>query len=367
MAIKAYVGIMGSGKTYEVVSVVIYGALKRGRRVVSNIAGLDFEVMKASLIAEGVDESKIGELVCIPHEKVFEPTFWRTDFDAEKGIESFLQPGDLLALDEIWRFWNGLGLKSEDGKQKRPERVMNFVQMHRQMTHPESGVACDVAIITQDPADIHRSIRGVVEETYLMTKLTAIGSTSRYRVDCFQKTRVTRSPLMSYQRSYDPAKFGFYKSHSQRKEGEAEAREENIDGRGNVLKGALIRVVLPLMLLVGIGAVWAVMRVFTPSQKPPAAAESKPDQKSPATASAPVVVPEKKSMNSDAWRVVGWFQSGGSLGVALVGEGDRLRVVYDPPNVQLHGLMLSVQLPEKDFATTYGGPALSSGLLGSRR
>lgn len=32
MSIKAYVGRMGSGKTYEVVSVVILNALRNGRR-----------------------------------------------------------------------------------------------------------------------------------------------------------------------------------------------------------------------------------------------------------------------------------------------------------------------------------------------
>ena len=41
MSIKAYVGIMGSANL-RVVTVVIYNALKRGRRVASNIAGLNF-------------------------------------------------------------------------------------------------------------------------------------------------------------------------------------------------------------------------------------------------------------------------------------------------------------------------------------
>ena len=43
MAINAYTGLMGSGKTYEVVSSVVLPALLKGRRVVSNIEGLDYE------------------------------------------------------------------------------------------------------------------------------------------------------------------------------------------------------------------------------------------------------------------------------------------------------------------------------------
>lgn len=359
MAIKAYVGIMGSGKTYEVVSVVIYNALRRGRRVVSNIAGLNFEAMKASLLAEGVTESAIGELVCVPHEKILDPLFWRTDQDAEKGIEAFIQPGDLLALDEIWRFWNGLGLKTEDGTQKRPDRVMNFFRMHRQMTHPETGVSCDVAIITQDPADIHRSIKGVVEETFQMTKLTAVGRSTRYRVDVFPRTRVNRRPLTSYTHSYDPAKFGFYKSHSQKKEGDADAVEENIDDRGNVLKGVLFKVVLPAVLVLGLVGVWAASRVFSPPKKaesssPPAASNS-----------APVAKPDAPPM-ADDWRLVGYYVSDNRLAVVL-GDSGKLRVLYDPPNVQRQGMMVAVRLPDGRFAVNYGDRRSETQLIGGRR
>lgn len=40
MAISAYVGIPGSGKSYEVVASVIIPACIAGRRIVSNIYGL---------------------------------------------------------------------------------------------------------------------------------------------------------------------------------------------------------------------------------------------------------------------------------------------------------------------------------------
>jgi zona occludens toxin len=314
--------------------------------------------MKASMLAEGVDEAKIGELVCIPHEKVLEPTFWRTDYDADKGIDSFLQPGDLLALDEIWRFWNGLGPKSEDGREKRPERVMNFVRMHRQMTHPITGTCCDVAIITQDPADIHRSIRGVVEETYVMTKLTAIGAAARYRVDCFQKTRTTRRPLTSYQRSYDPAKFGFYRSHSQRKEGDADAREENIDDRGNILKGALFRVVLPISVLVVLLSVWWLYRFFHPeSQKAAMQTESKFETKDRSAARAP------DSGVSDEWRVVGYFDFGSGINFYLH-NGDGPRIVVGPPNFKLTAHTAEVLLPSGEAVTSWsGGKAKTGGLI----
>jgi len=358
MSIKAYVGIMGSGKTYEVVIVIIYNALKRGRRVVSNIAGLNFEAMKAAMLAEGVDEGRIGELICIPHEKVMEPLFWRTDHDEEDGVDAFIQGGDLVALDEIWRFWNGLGLKSEDGKDKRPERVMNFIRMHRQMTHPETGICCDIAIITQDPADIHRSVRGVIEETYQMTKLTAIGSTSRYRVDCFQKTRLTRRPLTSHQRSYDPAKFDFYKSHSQKKDGDADAVEENIDQRGNILKGALFKVVLPVGLIVAGFSVYVVYSFFNPKPK------DKPgvslDAKAGVVQSANVSHAKPSVEVSDEWRVTGYYQTGAEV-VMYLNNGERSRVVRGAPG-KIAGLSMEVILPNGEAAADWTG-GKSGGVL----
>lgn len=357
MSIKAYVGIMGSGKTYEVVSVVIYNALKRGRRVVSNIAGLNFEAMKVAMLAEGVEASRIGELVCIPHEKVLEPNFWRTDHDQEDGVDAFIQGGDLLALDEIWRFWNGLGPKSEDGKEKRPDRVMNFIRMHRQMLHPDSGICCDIAIITQDPADIHRSVRGVIEETYVMAKLTAIGSSSRYRVDCFQKTRVTRRPLTSHQRSYDPAKFDFYKSHSQKKEGDAEAVEENIDQRGNILNGALFKFVIPIGLVLGCYAAYSFWSFFNPKPKPTANTA----QVSSGTAAPQVSHAKPGPVIADDWRVVGFYQTGGEV-VMVLSNGQRSRSLRGASS-KIAGLSMEVILPNGDAVADWTGGKSSGGVM----
>lgn len=356
MAIKAYIGRMGSGKSYEVVSHVILNSLRRGRRVVSNIAGLNYAAMLKLLEEDGVEADEVGELVTVTHDQVLEENFFRTDADNELGKETFVKPGDLVALDEIWRFWKPRG--------EIPPRHMNFFRMHRHFADEATGRTCEVALITQQVTDINTTIRGVIEETYRMTKHTAIGSTKRYRIDIFQGDKVRGAPLRQLQRTYDPRFFPLYSSHSQA-QGDG-AKEESVDERGNILKGALFKVVLPLMVLLGIVAVWAVMRVFTPPTKPATVAENKGDPKA-AGAAVPAPVAEKKPASSEAWRVLGWWQSGGALAVAMVGEADRLRVVYNPPNVQLQGMMVSVQLPDKDFATTYGGPGLAAGFLGQKR
>lgn len=354
MAIKAYVGRMGSGKTYEVVSVVILGALARGRRVVSNIAGLDYPSMLDVLVAGGVAADQVGELVQIEHAKVLEPNFWRTDKDAGQGIEAFIQPGDLVALDEIWRFWEGFS------DRKMPERVMNFYRMHRHFTHSVTGLACDVALITQDVMDIARKVRAVIEEIYSMEKLTAIGSTKRYRVDVHQGGKTSRRPLRSIQRSYEEKYFPLYKSHSQAQEGGAGPREENIDQRGNILRGALFRVVLPLGVLVMVGAVWMVWKFLHPA---PVGSKLANEQAAgqPAKADVSQAKPAAPEV-SDQWRVVGYYMAGAQFVVLLADHAGRSRLVYDPPQYQLKGLSVAVVLPEGTRATMYGG-AGEGGLL----
>lgn len=388
MSIKAYVGRMGSGKTYEVVSEIIVKALSRGRRVVSNIAGLDIEAIKGLLVDSGIPEAQIGELVQIDHEQVLSPYFWRSDQPIEaKAAEPvktsmwgkarqrvtheltpagqgaavpadyFIQPGDLVALDEIWRFWGGFAAKDGDGN-KRPASVMNFFRMHRHFTHPQTGVSCDVALITQDVMDLSRNVRAVIEETYYMEKLTAIGSTKRYRVDIFQGGKTSGKPLRQLQRSYDPKVFPLYSSHSQKKAGDADAVEENIDQRGNILKGALFKVVLPVGLIVACFAVYTVWSFFNPKAKGDKAntAQAKPGAAQPTNVSHAKPGPDI----AEDWRVVGYYQIGADV-VMVLNNGQRNRTLHGAPG-KVAGLSMEVILPNGEAATDWTG-GKSGGML----
>lgn len=350
MSIKAYVGIMGSGKTYEVVTGVVFNSLKAGRRVVSNIAGLNFDAMKARMLADGVPETCIGQLVQIDHAKVMEPEFWRTDDDEELGIDAFIQPGDVVALDEIWRFWEGFSTKDSEGK-KRPARVMNFFRMHRQFPHPETGVTCDVALICQDIMDLARQMRSVVEETYRMEKLTVVGMSDRYRVDIFKGWKIRTKPLRQIQRSYDPELFCFYKSHSQQKEGQAEAREENIDKRGNILHGALFKIVLPIGLVVFGFSVWMVWGFLHPEKKEPSSEVAK---KTDTVEKAKQEAALKKASvdQSDRWRVVGRYVTESGI-TFILSDGVRSRFILNPPKYKIMSHSSEVALPNDEIAVSW--------------
>ena len=358
MPIKAYVGQMRSGKSYEVVSNVILNGLRDGRRVVSNIAGLSYEAMRELLLADGVPIENIGELVCVTHEEVEKPSFWRTDKDEAAGFKSFVQPGDLVALDEVWRFFKKRG--------DVEARAMNFMRMHGHMTHPEKGFICEIALISQLVTDINENIRGVIQETYRMTKLTAVGSDKSYRVDIFSGGSVQKSAfLRQLIRCYDPKYFPLYSSHSQ-KTG-VDAVEKNIDSRANILSGALFKIGLPLLLLVGIGAVWMVYRFFAPA--PPK--EQKKDEVAKLEtggAAAPAPSEKRKDSNVDEdWRVVGWYQNAAQETVYLLEDSQkRFRTLYDPPGVMLHGWQINLRTPEGTNVTTYSGGTAERSVLSAK-
>jgi len=368
MSIKAYIGRMGSGKTYEVVTSVILPALARGRRVISNIAGLDYDEFCAVLVEDGLQIEQIGQLVQVSHDDVLRPEFWMTDKDSvgdrasglvDKNSGELLHcvlPGDLVALDENWRFWEGYATKA------MPDRVMNFFRMHRHFTHAETGTACDVALISQDVMDFSRKVRAVIEETYYMEKLTAVGSSKRYRIDLHQGGKISRKPLRQLQRSYDPRYFPLYSSHSLKQEGAADAKEENIDGRGNILHGAIFKVGLPLAGLVMLISVYGVYKFFNP-----ASAENIPETNLPSAAGpAPAAsgIPARPAqVIADQWRLLGWYRSPQGLIAIITNDAGMLRKVSNPSAYKLSDSGLEFELPEGGFVTPWTGQTQKNGGL----
>lgn len=343
MAIKAYVGIMGSGKTFEVASVVILGALRDGRRVVSNIAGLNADIYREILEAEGVEPESIGQIIPVTHDHVLDPLFFRTDKDIEQGVDSFILPGDLVALDEIWRFW--------DGFSKPSERFMNFVRMHRQFVHPDSGLTCELVLITQDVMDIGRKVRAVIEQTYRMEKATAVGSSKRYRVDIFQGGKVRGQPLRQLFKTYEAKYFPLYQSHSQKQEGSANAKENSVDKRGNILKGALFKIVLPVAFLFGCWGVYFIWGFFHREPAKPVVAK---EASASGVANSPVHRERGSGDVSEKWRIHGWYSGNAGLVLVLMDNDGRLRHVYQPPNVRFAGLDVSAVL-DGEGITKYSG------------
>ncbi|MGZ8252458.1 MAG: hypothetical protein ACXW1P_08180, partial [Methylophilaceae bacterium] len=110
------------------------------------------------------------------------------------------------------------------------EMAVSPLSIVKHFVHPESGLTCEIAQITHDVADINRSVKGVIDQTYQMIMHTALGSDKPYRVDIYQRYRL-RNPIRLLQRTYNKDFFKLYSSHSQSKEGGAVAKGQGIDKR----------------------------------------------------------------------------------------------------------------------------------------
>ena len=358
MAIKLYVGIQGSGKTYEVVTVVIMDALREGRRVVTNIAGLNIDEINSILLEEGLHLSEIGSILSVTHDQVESDFFFRTDTDHLKHIETTIQPGDVLILDEIWRFW--------EGRSSVTPRQQNFFRMHRQMVHPTLCFTCEIVLITQDVADVCSKIRNVVEKTFVMTKHTALGSDTRYRVDIYARANVSArvEPINSYQRSYNPELFCLYKSHSTNA-ADVQAKEVSIDKRGNLWQRPIIKFGVPFSVLMLGTCIYLMFGFFHPKNKSaPSFAASAAVSGSSSVVSASSVPVQSGLILSTVWRVQGWYFLEKDFIVVLSGSDGVLRYLHNPPSFQFQARDLAVKLPEGGFVTTFSGSHdISHGLL----
>ncbi len=342
MALKGYFGTPGSGKTYEVVENVILGALKQGRRVVTNVAGLDYDLMVEYLLANNdIAEGRLGTIHKIQLTEDMGGKLAIIEGEGEGATlseVSIVRGGDVVVLDEIWRIW-------EDGKSLH-ENDKKFLRMHRHLLHPETHVSCDVVLISQSYADVHRQVRRLIEERYEMTKHIALGFSNRYRVNVYSKG--ARRPHVQYQKKYDPKIFALYKSHSM---GSASGKELSVDKRGNIFRGSFFKFLLPGIFGLGLLGALMLWKYFHPKDKTDTVAKVGQKATQPGLPNAPgapgkpgapgqlPAVPAKPAELSfneklSAARVSGYVSAGGDAIVYVdVGGRGLMQIVVGPEAV----------------------------------
>lgn len=327
MPINSYTGLMGSGKSYEVVGFVILPALLKGRRVVTNIEGVDYEKIKTYL-SEKNPKAKLGELVKVSNDQVKEDGF----FPSKDGDESALvQGGDMVCIDEAWRFF-GTGVRLHESTQI-------FLREHRHFTDPDTNVSCDLVLLLQSITDLQKMVKNVVELTFKTTKLKMVGLNKRYRLDMFEGTdmKATRR-ADTWQKTYDPAIFSLYSSYAA-----GTGKEVAIDSRQNVLKNPKFIAIGGGVLVMALVGTFALKYLFDKHQRPikdpaPIAAGVASPGGAPARpgAAAAVAGPPAAPVDSTDWRLAGRIVTGRGERAVLVGAGSRVRV-EDPAVFQGFG------------------------------
>lgn len=312
MSIYAYVGMPGSGKSYDVVANQIMPALKAGRRVVTNIP-LNMETLRQIVPDAVVDELPIEKIQGDP------PVLWE-----------YAHKGCILIIDECWRLWPA-GLKAD----KVPEPFKKLLAEHRHMVDAD-GNAMQIVLVTQDLSQIAMFARQLVEQTFAHTKLSHVGAAGSYRVDVYQGPR-TGANLPREQRlreilgRYDKSIFKLYQSHTMSESGKAGANEKSMDGRGNIWKRPMIWITGAASLVF---LVWGVPKAVALLHNPtgrelPAASVASVRQPSPVAPVRNIPAPAP-SQPTFTWRVAGVAQrEDEGQGYAILERSDGATVIID--------------------------------------
>ena len=288
MAIIAYTGLPGHGKSYGVVENVIVPALTAKRVLFTNIP-----------MHDDVCLNDFGMTVIPFHidDIIKNPNWWTDVF----------QSGAILVIDELWRLWPS-GLKATGVREG--DKV--FLAEHRHLVG-ENGFSTEIYFVTQDLSQIAMFARSLVESTVRMVKRTNLGLDNRFRVDIYSGAVTgSKPPVAKREREIHGGKFSkniykYYKSHTKSQTGEA-GDESKTDTRGNVLKGLGIKAGLificcaAVFIYIGSGKV---KKAYTPTELSPTPSSSSPQPQSEPLQSTPTqhVPSERKQATRTATQI----------------------------------------------------------------
>ena len=186
---------------------VIIPAIASWRRVVSNIYGLNKQLIEEYCLSKDkkLSPDNLGELVIVDNDLCLGVDFYPYKNAIDNNIETFCKAGDLIIIDEAWRFF--------PKKEKINDNHFSFLSEHRHFTD-SNGISCDFVILNQDLTNLQKELVERIETTFKMTKLVAAGLKNRYRVDVFSGNKCWKTAkTASYQEKYDKAIFPLYKSY----------------------------------------------------------------------------------------------------------------------------------------------------------
>lgn len=240
-------GLPRSGKSYEALKEHIIPALKAGKKVISNIDGVNLEEIAKYL---GVPPYTLEDL--------FQSFFIQGDMDAQKKklyslvkAEEGFTTDTLVVIDEIQILF-----PSE--RNKLPEHWIEWISEH-------GHHGCHVVLIGQDRRDCHNLWRRRIQRVISFSKNTALGKEDSYRWDLYEARRPEKYIHVSGgSKKYDPAIYPCYKSHSH----EDVNKENYSDSRAVVWKDPKLQMAFAGFLLLVAGGVYGVAN-FLHVEKPP--------------------------------------------------------------------------------------------------
>lgn len=323
MPINVYTGLMRSGKSYEVVSEVILPAVRSGRRVVTNVDGISEEKIYDYLVENfpNEDEDKFGTIVHVTNTQVFDSEFFPY-YDDHKGAhtDTLVQPGDLVCIDEAWRFWGATDCKLHKNHK-------SFFLEHGHFTHEKTKVACDLVLMIQDMSNLHRFVKSVVAFNFRTHKKVALGMSNTYSLTMWEGHKQSRTALCgNWVRKYRKDIFPLYSSFS----GGAQGVMVNADKRMNIFMHKKLWIYLLLLIGGGGFSAYNAWKFFHPQAPTKPNASSDLLRQSAGTAEiVPTSNPARSPVHpvySEVWRISGSFYARGKAWVAMTNAAGDVRI-----------------------------------------
>ncbi|MDE8651894.1 zonular occludens toxin domain-containing protein [Novosphingobium album (ex Liu et al. 2023)] len=313
MAITAYTGVPGAGKSYAMIEQVILPGVRVGRRVLTNIGGVQPARIAAYCAAKWPADD-LGEVVVFDGSDALRADFFPTE---ETGDEdTFVKGGDLLVFDE-WR------LTFPNRGAVPNARLEPFLRWHRHLTDSR-GIACDVVIGTQLLTDIHRDFRGLVERSYKFRKLKSVGLPKFYQWDAYDGHLQPKGEgYAKGNGKYKREIFELYRSYST----DGDGKELSTDKRTSVFTKSVVGIALGVCLMFGLGG-YGVYRFFLRDDVAAAKVGTKPPGAAVPLSSAPSVSfgghpPRPQS----PYRIAGFVDGPQGVRVVLSDDKGSVRVV----------------------------------------
>ncbi|PPK71900.1 zona occludens toxin [Methylobacter tundripaludum] len=361
MPINVYTGLMRSGKSYEVVSEVIVEAIALGRRVVTNVDGISNDLVREYVSEKRkIDIDELGHVFHVVNEDVFKADFFPY-FDDHRGehTDTIVQPGDLVCIDEAWRFW-GSGSKILNNHK-------SFFLEHGHFTHPDTGIACDLVMMIQDMGTLHRSIKAVVAFSFRTHKKVSLGMGNTYSVTMWEGSKMVKGSLIgSWVRRYDKKVFPLYSSFK----GGADGKMVNVDSRQNIFNNPKLWLGIVALFVVGFFSLRTIWGFFHPTPVAVVADTKTSDAKGlngKGSASAavpgttqyaavnPAPVPAAPAF-SESWRYVGQLKLPNTTYSVVMGSSGHVR--FESPSVFHNSGLASVGDVDGSKVTSFSGSSV---------
>jgi len=158
MGINLVSGLPGTGKSLTGLKQFILPALKKGRKVYTNIEGLDLLRVSLYLDMEFNDVEKL---------LVYNDKF------TTKMLLTHVDPNSLIVIDEAQVYWNNRDYASEENKSLLP-----FLQKHRHY-------GLDIVFLTQNIDQLDVGIRRLCQVHYRLVRLSNVGLSKVIKVNVY--------------------------------------------------------------------------------------------------------------------------------------------------------------------------------------